>query len=142
MAGPRQECEVEIRVRYAETDAMGYLHHAQYFVYFEIGRTELLRSNGIAYRDMEEMGIFYVVARLSCKYKLPARYDDRLTLITRTERMTPVMVEHSYRILRDGATLTEGASTLVSVGRNGRPLALPEDVYNRLVGVAAPPGGH
>ena len=134
MPAEHPSCDIQIRVRYAETDAMGYLHHAQYFVYFEQGRTELLRINGVRYRDMEERGIFYVVARLECRYRAPARYDDLLTLTTTTERLTPVRVEHTYRITRDGTLLTEGRSTLVSVGRNGRPLALPDDLYARLGG--------
>ncbi|MEW6252729.1 MAG: thioesterase family protein [Planctomycetota bacterium] len=135
MGAPLVSCDIQIRVRYAEVDAMGYLHHAQYFVYFEQGRTELLRLNGIRYRDMEERGIFYVVARLECRYRAPARYDDVLTLTTRTERLTPVRVEHAYLLTRGGTLLTEGRSTLVSVGRDGRPTALPEDLYARL----APP---
>jgi acyl-CoA thioester hydrolase len=121
-------CDIAIRVRYAEADAMGYLHHAQYFVYFEQGRTELLRQNGIRYRDMEARGIFYVVARLECRFRAPARYDDMLTLTTTTERLTPVRVEHSYRLARDGQLLTEARSTLVSVGRDGRPLGLPDEL--------------
>ncbi|HPM22904.1 MAG TPA: thioesterase family protein [Phycisphaerae bacterium] len=139
MSTPVPSCDVEIRVRYAETDAMGYLHHAQYFVYFELGRTELLRRNGVRYRDMEDRGIFYVVARLECRYRAPARYDDLLTLTTTTERLTPVLVEHSYRLLCGDRLLTEGRSTLVSVGRDGRPLALPDDLYDRLRGVASAP---
>lgn len=139
MVGPIGSCDIEIRVRYAETDAMGYLHHAQYFVYFEQGRTELLRLNGVRYRDMEERGIFYVVARLECRYRAPARYDDLLRLTTTTARLTPVRVEHGYRLTRDDRLLAEGHSTLVSVGRDGRPLTLPDDLYNRLAGVAVPP---
>jgi acyl-CoA thioester hydrolase len=142
MSSPLASYPVEIRVRYAETDAMGYLHHAQYLVYFELGRTELLRVNGVRYRELEERGIFYVVARLECRFKAPARYDDLLTLTTTTERLTPVRVEHSYRLQRGDTLLTEGSSTLVCVGRDGRPRPLPDDIYNRLTGVtAAPPIG-
>ena len=139
MGTPVGSCDISVRVRYAETDAMGYLHHAQYFVYFEQGRTELLRLNGVRYRDMEERGILYVVARLECRYRAPARYDDLLTLTTTTERLTAVRVEHSYRLVREERLLAEGRSTLVSVGRDGRPLALPDELYNRLAGVAVPP---
>jgi acyl-CoA thioester hydrolase len=117
---------------------MGYLHHAQYFVYFEQGRTELLRQNGVRYRDMEAQGIFYVVARLECRFRAPARYDDLLTLTTTTERMTPVRVEHGYRLKRGELLLAEARSTLVSVGRDGRPMALPDELYDRLCGVVVP----
>lgn len=139
MTRPVQSCDVEIRVRYAETDAMGYLHHAQYFVYFELGRTELLRCNGVRYREMEERGIYYVVARLECRFRAPARYDDLVTLTTSTERMTPVRVEHAYRLTRGGQLLTEAHSTLVAVGRDGRPQPLPADLYERLTGVTTSP---
>ncbi len=128
MPPPVQSHTIDIRVRYAETDAMGYLHHAQYFVYFEQGRTELLRANGLRYRDMEQRGLFYVVARLECRFRAPARYDDLLSLTTRTERLTPVRVEHVYELRRDGRLLAEAHSTLVSVGPDGRPVPLPDDL--------------
>ena len=129
-----RSCEVQIRVRYAETDAMGYLHHAQYFVYFEIGRTELLRASGIAYADMERMGLFYVVAKLECRFRAPARYDDLLTLTTIAERITYVRVDHRYELKRGSTLLSEGHSTLVLVGRDGRPMGLPDDLYAQLSG--------
>jgi acyl-CoA thioester hydrolase len=139
MGSPAPSCTIPIRVRYAETDAMGYLHHARYFVYFEEGRTELLRQNGIRYRDMETRGIFYVVARLECRFRSPARYDDLLALTTTTERLSPVRVEHAYRLERDGTLLAEAKSTLVSVGRDGRPRTLPDDLYRLLGGVTGFP---
>lgn len=131
---PVSRCDVPIRVRYAETDAMGFLHHAQYFVYFEIGRTELLRLNGVAYRDMEDRQLYYVVARLECRYRAPARYDDALTLTTITERLTRVRVDHRYELRLDGQLLTEAASTLVLVDRDKKPTTLPDDLYEMLVG--------
>jgi acyl-CoA thioester hydrolase len=137
MSEPVRQHEIPIRVRYAETDAMGYLHHAQYFVYFEQGRTALLRQCGIRYRDMEARGVFYVVARLECRFRAPARYDDLLTLTTTTERMTPVRVEHAYRLMRGEQLLAEAQSTLVAVGRDGRPMALPEDLQTLLCGAAS-----
>lgn len=139
MPDPITSCDVEIRVRYAETDAMGYLHHARYFVYFELGRTELLRKVGVRYRDLEARGVYYVVARLQCRFRAPARYDDLLTLTTRTERLTPVRVEHAYDLRRDGQLLAEASSTLVSVGADGRPQPLPDDVYDMMMGVTPPP---
>jgi acyl-CoA thioester hydrolase len=133
---PLESCDVEIRVRYAETDAMGYLHHAQYLVYFEIGRTELLRQSGLRYRDMEKRGLFYVVARFDCRFRAPARYDDLLTLTTRTTRLSRVRVDHHYELKRDGQFLTEANSTLVLVDRDGRPTTLPDDLYEILSGTA------
>ena len=77
---PRQ-CELALRVRYAETDPMGALHHSRYFVYFEMGRTELLRLAGFRYRDLEERGVLFVVFKAACQYKCPARYDDEVRLV-------------------------------------------------------------
>lgn len=118
--------EIAFRVRYAETDQMGVLHHAAYFVYFEMGRTELLRSRGVSYKDIEEQGFFLVVIDISCKYRKPARYDDLLTLRTIVDRVTHVKVQHRYELLRDGVLLAEGHSTLACLDREGKPRALPE----------------
>lgn len=117
--------EIPIRVRYAETDRMGLLHHANYFVYFEMGRTELLRVRGVSYRDIEDAGHLLVIIDLGCKYRRPARYDDLLTLRTAVERVTHVKIVHRYELLRGGELLAEGHSTLACVDRDGRPQALP-----------------
>ena len=117
--------EIPIRVRYAETDRMGLLHHANYFVYFEMGRTELLRRRGVSYREIEDSGHLLVIVDLSCKFKRPARYDDLLTLRTIVERVTHVKIVHRYEVYRDGLLLAEGHSTLACVDREGRPQALP-----------------
>ena len=134
---PIDHCDVSLRVRYAETDAMGYLHHARYLVYFEIGRTELLRLNGLAYRDMETAGLYFVVAKLECRYRAPARYDDELVLTTRTTRLTPVRVDHAYELRREDKLLSEATSTLVLVARDGKPTPLPEEWFAVLTGKSA-----
>ncbi|MBX6315786.1 MAG: acyl-CoA thioesterase [Isosphaeraceae bacterium] len=118
--------ETQIRVRYIETDRMGFLHHANYISYFEVGRTELLRQRGISYRDIEDAGYYLVVIDIGCKFKKPARYDDLLTVRTTVERVTHVKIVHRYEIFRDGLLLAEGHSTLACVDREGRPQALPE----------------
>lgn len=118
--------EIDIRVRYAETDRMGLLHHATYFVYFEMGRTELLRQRGISYRDLEDAGHLLVIIDLGCKYRRPAYYDDLLTLRTTVVRITHVKIVHAYKLMRDGELLAEGHSTLACVDREGRPQRLPE----------------
>ena len=117
--------EITIRVRYAETDRMGLLHHANYLVYFEQGRTELLRQIGYSYRDVEDQGYFLVLTKIAVRYKSPARYDDLLTLKTTVVRTTSVKIEHRYELLRDGLLLAEGESTLGCVDRQGRVQALP-----------------
>ncbi len=118
--------EVSVRVRYAETDRMGLLHHANYFVYFEMARTELLRQRGITYREIEDAGHYLVIVDIGCKFKRPARYDDLLTVRTIVERVTHVKIIHRYEVMRDGLLLAEGHSTLACIDREGRPQALPE----------------
>jgi acyl-CoA thioester hydrolase len=117
--------EITFRVRYAETDRMGLLHHANYIVYFEMGRAELLRTRGISYRDIEDSGHLLVVVEVGCKFRRPAYYDDLLTLRTTVERVTHVKIVHRYEVLRDGVLLAEGHSTLACVDREGKPQALP-----------------
>src|SRR5881409_1049013 len=118
--------EITVRVRYAETDRMGLLHHANYLVYFEQGRTELLRQMGYSYRDVEDQGFFLVLTKIAVRYKSPARYDDLLTLRTTVVRTTSVKIEHRYELLRDGVLLAEGESTLGCVDREGRVQMLPD----------------
>ena len=118
--------ETTIRVRYAETDRMGLLHHATYPIYFEQARTEMLRSRGIAYRDIEDSGHFLVVIELGCKFKKPAYYDDLLTIRTTVARVTHVKIVHEYRVFRGDELLAEGHSTIACVNREGKPQALPE----------------
>lgn len=118
--------DIEIRVRYAETDRMGFLHHAQYFVYFEQGRVELLRTQGLSYKDIEDQGFFLVVVKLECRYRKPAHYDDLLRLRTILERTTQVKVEHRYELYRGEELIAEGSSTLACVDRSGQLQRLPE----------------
>jgi acyl-CoA thioester hydrolase len=120
------ENEIEIRVRYQETDAMGVLHHANYFTYFEMGRTELLRANGYDYRRVEEGGTFMVIVDVSCRYRRPARYDDVLRLRTRLKRVTPAKIEHTYQLFRADELLAEGTSLLACVDREGRLQRVPD----------------
>ena len=120
--------ELTIRVRYAETDAMGFLHHSNYFVYFEMGRTELFRAQGGNYRDMESKGLFLVVVKIECNFKSPARYDDELTLKTRISRITPAKLEHEYEVRRGGELLTTAKSTLACIDKNGRIQRMDEVV--------------
>lgn len=123
--------EITIRVRYAETDRMGLLHHANYLVYFEQGRTELLRSRGLAYKDLEDQGFLLVLVRAEVRYRSPARYDDLLTLRTTVVRTTAVRIDHRYEVLRDGLLLAEGSTTLACVDREGKLQHLPEFLMDR-----------
>jgi acyl-CoA thioester hydrolase len=118
--------ETSIRVRYAETDRMGLLHHANYLIYLEQARTEMLREQGLAYRDLEDQGFFLVITKLEVKYRQPIRYDDLVTIRTTVERTTWVRIDHRYEILCAGRLAAEASSTLACVDRNGKPQALPE----------------
>lgn len=118
--------EITIRVRYAETDRMGLLHHANYLVYFEQGRTELLRDRGLAYRELEDQGFYLVLARIEVRYRNPVHYDDLVRLRTTVERVTAVRIDHCYEMFRDNLLLAEGRSTLACVDRDGRLQPLPE----------------
>ena len=118
--------EVQIRVRYAETDRMGLLHHANYLVYFEQARTELLRDRGKTYKDLEDAGFFLVVAKMEVRYRLPAHYDDVLTIRTTVTKASPVRLEHKYEVVRAGTVICEATSTLACVGRDGRLQAMPD----------------
>lgn len=120
--------EIEIRVRYCETDAMGVVHHGTYVNYFEMGRTELFRAQGGSYREFEERGLFLVVVSLECKYKAPAHYDDVLRLHTRLSRMTPAKMEHEYIVFRENQLLTTGKSVLACIDRQGQVQRLSEEL--------------
>jgi acyl-CoA thioester hydrolase len=120
------EHEIEIRVRYQETDAMGVLHHANYLTYFEMGRIELLRACGLSYREMEESGLLMVVVKVECRYKLPARYDDLLRLRTIVTKVSAAKVEHAYELYRDSELLAQAASVLACVDRAGVVQRIPD----------------
>src|SRR5262245_10268445 len=122
--------DIQVRVRYSETDAMGFLHHANYLNFFEMGRTELYRASGGNYREMEEQGLFFVVVELRCKYRAPARYDDVLTVKTKIARITPVKLEHDYEISRDGHVLASAHSVLACIDREGKVRRIPDFVLN------------
>jgi acyl-CoA thioester hydrolase len=126
--GVMTQHELEIRVRYSETDAMGFLHHANYFVYFELGRTELLRAQGGNYRAMEESGLFMVVVNLECSYKKPARYDDVLKLQTTIVRVSAAKIVHEYRLYRGGDLLCIARSTLACIDRQGNVQRIPDEL--------------
>lgn len=105
---------------------MGVVHHANYFTYFEMGRTELLRANGLTYRDAEEAGVLLVVIEAHCKYRRPARYDDLLRLRTTLVLANAVKIVHTYRLLRGEELLAEGSTTLACVDRHGNVQRIPE----------------
>ncbi|RMG01584.1 MAG: acyl-CoA thioesterase [Planctomycetota bacterium] len=120
------EHEIEIRVRYPECDPMGFLHHSRVFVYFEMGRTELLRASGGSYRQMEEEGLLVVVVRAECRYLKPARYDDVLRQKTIVKRVTAAKIEHEYLIYRGDELLYQGHVVMAIVDRQGNLRRIPD----------------
>ena len=120
--------ETRVRVRYAETDQMGVVYHANYLVWFEVGRVELMRSRGLDYRRLEEeFGCLISVVEVQARYKLPARYDDELIIRTGILALRGSIIRMHYQVVRaaDGVLLTTGETTHMVVGRDMRRRALP-----------------
>jgi acyl-CoA thioester hydrolase len=124
--------ETRVRVRYAETDQMGVVYHANHFVWFEVGRVELLRQLGFSYRDMErEDGCFIAVAEATCRYRAPARYDEEVLVRTRLKNVRESVIHFSYELVRasDNALLAVGETTHIVTNAEMRVVALPEKYF-------------
>jgi len=119
------EHEIEIRVRYQETDGQGRVHHANYLTWFELARVEMLRSSGHSYRELEESGVFLVVAEAAMRYFLPAFFDDLLRLRITTVRSKGARIEHRYQVFRGDELLAEAQTTVACIDRTGRVKRLP-----------------
>jgi acyl-CoA thioester hydrolase len=128
-----------VRVRYAETDQMGVVYYANYFVWFEVGRTDLLRAAGWSYREMETEGFQLPVIEAHCVYRQPAKYDDELDIRTSGASVSPVRVQFTYEIVRtsDQATIATGTTVHATLDRNGRPCRLPDRVRHILTASAS-----
>ena len=100
--------EIQIEVRYYETDGQGIVHHANYFPYFELARVKMLQAAGFDYAELEQEGVFLVVHSIGCRYLLPAHFGDTLRVVTTVDRATPARIDHSYRVLRDENALGRG----------------------------------
>ena len=126
-ACPIASCRIPIQVRYCEVDRQNAVHHSRYAVYFEMGRTELLRLNGYDYKTLEDAGILLVVVKLEVRFKAPARYDDNLLLATRRGLTDRVRLEHLYDLTRpaDNRLIAQGKTVLVHVDSAGRLQGLP-----------------
>ena len=124
-------CVTPLRVRYAEVDQQGALHHSRFAVYFEVGRTELLRQNGFDYKAFEQNGMVLVVAKLECRFKSPARYDDELELTTTLARIDRARLEHRFELFRpaDSRLIALGSTTLVHVNAQGKLRPIPDIFY-------------
>lgn len=118
-----------LRVRYAETDAMGIVYYANYFVWFEAARGDLMRSLGWTYREMEASGILLPVIEAECRYLGPARYDDEVAVRTEARMLSRVRMEFKYEVgLPGGGVIATGRTAHAAVRRDGRPCRLPARV--------------
>ena len=119
-----------VRVRYADTDQMGVTYHANYLVWFEVARADLLRSLGWTYREMEIAGISLPVIEAHCQYLRPARYDDEIDVKTEGRMLSPVRMEFQYQVVRtiDQTVAAEGKTVHAAVDASGKPCRLPERV--------------
>jgi len=128
--------ESRFRVRYAETDRMGVVYYANYFVWMEVGRTDYCRSCGFNYRDVEaEEQAFIAVAEASCRYIAPARYDDEIVVETQISRIRRRMMEFTYKIRNEHGAVAEGRTLHVVVGPDGKPKSLSSRYYDLLEGL-------
>ena len=119
-----------LRVRYAETDKMGVVYYANYLVWFEVARADLLRSLGWSYREMEIAGISLPVIEAHCSYLRPARYDDEIEVRTEGRMLSPVRMEFDYQVVRsqDGTIAAEGKTVHAALDASGKPCRLPARV--------------
>ncbi len=132
--------ESRIRVRYAETDQMGVVYHANHFIWFEVGRVELLRQLGFSYKDMEQQdNCFIAVVDARCRYKAPAVYDDEILVRTRLKNIRESMIHFAYELVRvgDGTLIAEGETTHIVADAQMQKTTLPEKymkVFREAVG--------
>ena len=130
---------IEFRVRYAETDQMGVVYHANYLVWCEMGRTEFIRTLGVTYADLERQGVLLAVSEATARFHAAARYDDvirvRTTLSTVRSRM--VVFDYAVSAVATDALLVTAATSLVCLDRSGRPSKLPQPFREMLAGIAA-----
>lgn len=133
------ESLTEIRVRYAETDAMGIVHHSHYIVWMELGRSDFLRQLGMSYAEWEAKGVKLPVNGIGLTYRAPARYDELVQVRTTLKSATRRQVAFTYRIEREGLLLAEGESRHLVAGGDGRAAVLPEAMLNLLSGPVTRP---
>jgi acyl-CoA thioester hydrolase len=132
----KDRVDVEIRVRYAETDQMGVAYYANYLVWFEVGRSEFCRMKGFRYADLEALGYKLVVSDVHCRYRNSARYDETVIVRTRLKELNKRMVTFRYQVLRQGQeeVIAEGETRHICVDSNGKTKSLPEKFLACLTG--------
>jgi len=126
------QSRIQVTVRYAETDMMGIVYHGNYLPWFEIGRTSLLKEQGIAYRDLEAAGYRLPVLEAAVKYLRPAFYDDALTIVTTLAEKPGVRIQLAYEVYRNGELLATGHTAHAFIDREGRPVRPPPNFVERM----------
>lgn len=121
--------EIEIRVRYQETDGQRRVHHGNYLTYFEMGRTEMLRAQGYTYKAFEDAGLFMVVAEATCRYLAAAEYDDLLILRTYVGKISAASIRHTYELVRGKRIIATGETLVVCVDSEGKIRKLPDWLF-------------
>ncbi|HEY8909271.1 MAG TPA: thioesterase family protein [Desulfosporosinus sp.] len=112
--------KTRVRVRFSETDQMGVVYHANYLVWFEVGRTELFRELNLPYTQFEEQGLGLAVIEVSCRYRKPSRYDDELVIVTELDHISWRSARFSYRVYRDDTLLADGKTVHMFINKDGR----------------------
>ena len=126
--------ESQLIVRYAETDAQGIVHHSNFLIWFEEGRSDYLRQQGLNYTDFEKSGYFVVVVEATTRYKAPAYYEDRLSVRTTLARAQGKILEFTYEVVnQQGTLLAEGRTLHLVLGRDRRPVALPQALIEQIL---------
>lgn len=125
-----------VRVRYAETDQQGVAYHANYFVWMEVARTDLLAAAGFPYRRLEQDGVFFSVAEAKCRYVGTARYDDEVEISTSVRNLRSRTVVFAYHLAVEGRSIAQGETTLVALDSARQPRRIPEEVAGALRGYA------
>ncbi len=131
-AGDGEFVEIPIRVRYADTDQMGIVYYGNYPAFFEVGRSEYMRQKGFPYRDVEEMGYYFVVVGLEAKYYGNATYDDIVIVKTRVSNLKSRGITFHYVITRDGTLVVEGSTKHICVNSDKKPVTIPQKILEIL----------
>jgi len=131
------QAETKLIARYSETDQMGIIHHSNYAVWFEAGRTDFLKKAGIPNKEIEEQGVLLPLYEMNCKFKSPARYEDEIIVKTKLEYIGKVRIVFSYQVLnaKDGSVLTTGETKHAWTNKSLKPVnaqLLIPDIYNVL----------
>jgi acyl-CoA thioester hydrolase len=122
--------ETQIRVRYQETDNMGVVYYANYFIWLEVARTEYLRSAGVSYRHLEEKGMYLMVASASCQYKAPARYDDVVRIQSWIPKIKNSSLDFAHKLYVGDKLIATAESVHVFTNKNGKPVRIPKEITN------------